>query len=221
MEEKTAAFPTLSARLVVTLGDALLQVVAIDKLSLSIGRRPYNDVCLDDLTVSGEHAVIHTRKDESTVVDLNSRNGVLVNTLKADKQLLVDGDVIEVGNFRLKFVIERLNPDLAVIGSNNSALSAATQTPANRKKPRGFVVQLNGRNRHKETNLSDQPIVSLGKAGSHLATVAYRNGGYHLTHIEGLALPIINGETIGISAHLLAHGDSIELGGTMYRFQLA
>ena len=197
-----------------TLGDTLLQVVPIDKSSLSIGRRPYNDVCLDDLTVSGEHAVIHTRANECTIVDLNSRNGVVVNTLKTDKQLLVDGDMIDLGAFRLKFVIERLNPDLDSLGNG------AVKRPKKVGKPRGIVVQLNGRNRNKETNVSDQPIVSLGKAGSHLATIAYRNGGYQLTHIEGLALPIINGESIGISAHLLAHGDSIELGGTMYRFEL-
>lgn len=206
MEERTTE---LTARLVISVGDSLMQVVTISKAAITLGRRQYNDVCLDDLTVSGEHAVIRTTNEVCTILDLNSRNGTLINGMPVTKQPLEDGDIIDIGTFRIKFVIERLNPEL-------DGASAADLQQAK-------VVQLNGRSKGKETRLNQpgKPIVSLGKAGSYVAAVAKRKGGFYLTHIEGLALPLINGETVGIGSYLLKEGDSIELGGTMYRFHLA
>jgi predicted component of type VI protein secretion system len=203
LEERTTE---LTARLVISQGDALMQVVTIDKEAMTIGRRPYNDVCLDDLTVSGEHAVVRTINGERFVLDLNSRNGCMVNSMQVEKQLLVDGDIIDIGAFRLKFVIERQNPELTRIEpkKSNDSLDAK-------------VTQMNGRSRGKEVSLL-QPITSLGKAGAHVAAIARRNGGFYLTHIEGLTVPLINGEPAGIGSHLLKEGDAIELGGTMYRF---
>jgi predicted component of type VI protein secretion system len=202
LEERTTE---LTARLVISQGDALMQVVTIDKEAMTIGRRPYNDVCLDDLTVSGEHAVVRTINGERFILDLNSRNGCVVNSISVEKQLLIDGDIIDIGAFRLKFVIERQNPELAAINSKTMVSQAAK------------VTQINGKSRGKEVNLS-QPITSLGKAGAHVAAIARRNGGFYLTHIEGLTVPLINGEPAGIGSHLLKEGDAIELGGTMYRF---
>jgi FHA domain len=201
LEDRTTEVTT---RLVISHGDALVQVVTIDKASMAIGRRPYNDICLDDLTVSGEHAAIHTVDEIATVLDLSSRNGTLVNGIPVDKQTLVDGDIIDVGAFRLKYVVERLNPELDSVRGGIA---------------RAKIVQINGRWRGKETRL-DQPIVSLGKAGSHVAAIAHRKGAFHITHIEGLAVPLVNGEPIGIGSTLLKNGDAIELGGTMYRFHL-
>jgi predicted component of type VI protein secretion system len=203
LEERTTE---LTARLVISQGDALMQVVTIDKAAMTIGRRPYNDVCLDDLTVSGEHAVVRTIKGERFILNLNSRNGCFVNSISVEKQLLVDGDIIDIGAFRLKFVIERQNPELTRLSN---------KTVGNFSNAK--VTQINGRGRGKEVSLS-QPITSLGKAGAHVAAVAKRNGGLYLTHIEGLTVPLINGEPAGIGSHLLKDGDAIELGGTMYRF---
>jgi predicted component of type VI protein secretion system len=205
LEERTTE---LTARLVISQGDALMQVVTIDKEAMTIGRRPYNDICLDDLTVSGEHAVVRTINGERFILDLNSRNGSAVNSITVEKQLLVDGDIIDIGAFRLKFVIERQNPLL-------DRLDKGQPFEATNAK----VTQINGRSRGKIVSLS-QPITSLGKAGAHVAAIAKRNGGFYLTHIEGLTVPLINGEPAGIGSHLLKEGDAIELGGTMYRFNL-
>jgi pSer/pThr/pTyr-binding forkhead associated (FHA) protein len=203
LEERTTE---LTARLVISQGDALMQVVTIDKEAMTIGRRPYNDICLDDLTVSGEHAVVRTINGERFILDLNSRNGSAVNSITVEKQLLVDGDIIDIGAFRLKFVIERQNPLLDRLDKGQPLEATNAQ-----------VTQINGRSRGKVVSLS-QPITSLGKAGAHVAAIAKRNGGFYLTHIEGLTVPLINGEPAGIGSHLLKEGDAIELGGTMYRF---
>jgi pSer/pThr/pTyr-binding forkhead associated (FHA) protein len=154
LEERTTE---LTARLVISQGDALMQVVTIDKESMTIGRRPYNDVCLDDLTVSGEHAVLRTISGERFLLDLNSRNGCVVNGMPVDKQLLVDGDIIDIGAFRLKFVIERMNPELS---------GKMPPLPGNIGNAK--VTQINGRSRGKQVLLTE-PITSLGKAGAHVA----------------------------------------------------
>jgi predicted component of type VI protein secretion system len=205
LEERTTE---LTARLVISQGDALMQVVTIDKVSMTIGRRPYSDVCLDDLTVSGEHAVLRTINGERFLLDLNSRNGCVVNGLSVEKQLLVDGDIIDIGAFRLKFVIERMNPEL---------LGKMPTLPGDIGNAK--VTQMNGRSRGKQVLLSE-PITSLGKAGAHVAAIAKRPGGFYITHIEGLTVPLINGDPAGIGSHLLKDGDAIELGGTMYRFNV-
>jgi hypothetical protein len=50
--------------------------------------------------------------------------------------------------------------------------------------------------------------------------VSRRKAGYFITHLEGLALPLVNGESIGLGSRALADGDLIELSGAMLRFRL-
>ena len=66
-------------KLVLSAANRVLREVLIDRKRLTIGSRPYNDLLLDDLTVSGEHAIVHTSTGESVIHDLKSRNGTLIN----------------------------------------------------------------------------------------------------------------------------------------------
>lgn len=94
-------------RLFLAAGAVELRLVPIAGNMLTIGRRPYNDVQLDDLTVSGEHALIRSRSGEVVVHDLGSRNGTLVNGLPIRQRTLVDGDVVDIGIYRLRFEAAR------------------------------------------------------------------------------------------------------------------
>ena len=68
-----------------------------------IGRAADNDVCLDDDTVSAHHAEIRQRKDGFFAIeDLNSTNGVTVNSKKVKSRILRPGDLIEIGEIRLR-----------------------------------------------------------------------------------------------------------------------
>lgn len=89
-------------------GGRALREILIDRRRLAIGRRPYNDLLLDDLTVSGEHAIIHTIDGQSIIHDLKSRNGTLVNGRPVMQCDLNDGDAIEVGIYRLEYRSEPL-----------------------------------------------------------------------------------------------------------------
>lgn len=96
-------------KLVLSVGGRVLREMLIDRKRVTIGRRPYNDLLLDDLTVSGEHAIVHTGPNgESVVHDLQSRNGTLVNGLPVMQQVLVAGDVIDVGIYRIAYQVEVL-----------------------------------------------------------------------------------------------------------------
>lgn len=97
--------PTL--RLYLAAGAVELRTVAIVANMLTIGRRPYNDVQLDDLTVSGEHALVRVRNGEVAIHDLGSRNGTMVNGLPIKQRTLVDGDIVDIGIYRLRFEAAR------------------------------------------------------------------------------------------------------------------
>lgn len=199
---------TASIRLVVSSADLVLRTVALVKERITIGRRPFNDVALDHMTVSGEHASIYSVGDRRMIRDLNSRNGTLINGQAISEQLLNDGDQIEIGIYMLKFVIE---PVVA-------ALPASTRTA--HTGVRAIAEFLSGPQAGQQLAL-DRTVTSLGTQGAHVATIARRSNGFFLTHIEGPSLPLVNGEAIGLQAHPLSHMDLIELAGTIIRFRFS
>jgi pSer/pThr/pTyr-binding forkhead associated (FHA) protein len=76
---------------------------ALNKERMTIGRRPTNDIHIDNLAVSGEHAVIVTIGNDSFLEDLNSTNGTLVNDKPIKKHVLSHGDVIKFGKYELTY----------------------------------------------------------------------------------------------------------------------
>ncbi len=199
-QRETAAIP----KLVLSTAHRLLRRIVIDKPRLTIGRRPYNDVMLDDLTVSGEHAVLHTVRGESTIHDLNSRNGTLVNGVPVTQRTLVDGDRIEIGIYRLHYVLERAPAD----GAESSAADPHAAA---------HVVMLAGPQAGTTVRL-ERPIVSLASGSGQVAVIARRRAGYVITHLEGPTYPLVNGESIGLVARPLKQDDLIELAGTIFQF---
>lgn len=92
------------AKLILSLDNAHISEYPLNKARTSIGRRPANDIHLDNLAVSGDHAVIVKTGNDFYVEDLESTNGTLVNDEPTKKHLLQNGDVIEFGKFQLKYV---------------------------------------------------------------------------------------------------------------------
>ena len=64
----------------------------------------------------------------------------------------------------------------------------------------------------------DRPIVSIRNGCGQVAVVTNRNGNFFVTHVEGSAYPMVNGESIGLGAHPLRNHDLIELSGTIIQF---
>ena len=94
------------AKLIFSLDGAFLGEYALDKDRMTIGRRPGNDIHIDNLAVSGEHAMIVTIGNDSFLEDLGSTNGTLVNGKPIKKHVLQHGDLVEFGKYQLKYVSE-------------------------------------------------------------------------------------------------------------------
>jgi pSer/pThr/pTyr-binding forkhead associated (FHA) protein len=72
-----------------------------------IGRSPECDVFLDDVTVSRKHAELTHEGDSWTVRDLGSLNGTFVNRRRIESSPLQDDDEVQVGKYRLTFLLRR------------------------------------------------------------------------------------------------------------------
>jgi len=102
------------AKLIYSLEGAVLGDFTLSKERITIGRRPSNDIHIDNLAVSGVHAAIVSIGRDSFLEDLDSSNGTLVNGKPIKKSVLQNGDVIEIGKYQLKYVSEAVaNTDAA------------------------------------------------------------------------------------------------------------
>lgn len=94
------------AKLILSMDGLVLKEIPITKERTTIGRKPHNDIQIDNLAVSGEHAVIVTILNDSFLEDLGSTNGTLVNGQPIKKHFLQNNDVVELGKYKLKYVNE-------------------------------------------------------------------------------------------------------------------
>src|SRR5881392_2623969 len=102
------------AKLILSMDGLVLKEIPLTKERTTIGRKPHNDIQIDNLAVSGEHAVIVTILNDSFLEDLGSTNGTMVNSQPIKKHFLQNNDVIELGKYRLKYINDvpmQANPD--------------------------------------------------------------------------------------------------------------
>ena len=92
------------AKLNISLEGNSLGEFNLDKERITIGRRVGNDIPIDNLAVSGDHAVITTIGNDSFLQDLDSTNGTLVNSKPVKKHVLHHGDIIEFGRYKIEYV---------------------------------------------------------------------------------------------------------------------
>lgn len=92
------------SKLILSIDGALLKEIPLTKERITIGRKPHNDIQIDNLAISGEHAVIITVQGDSFLEDLNSTNGTFVNGQTIKKHFLQSGEVITLGKYSLKYI---------------------------------------------------------------------------------------------------------------------
>lgn len=93
-------------KLILSMDGLVLKEVELTKERTTIGRRPHNDIVIDNLAVSGEHAVLITILNDSFIEDLGSTNGTTVNGQPIKKHFLQPNDTVELGKYKLKFVAD-------------------------------------------------------------------------------------------------------------------
>ena len=94
------------AKLILSLDGQLIKEFTLSKERTTIGRKPHNDIQIDNLAVSGEHAIIMTILNDSFLEDLGSTNGTLVNGQPVKKHFLQSSDTVEIGKYKLKYMNE-------------------------------------------------------------------------------------------------------------------
>lgn len=94
------------AKLILSLDGQVIKEYTLSKERTTIGRKPHNDIQIDNLAVSGEHAMIMTILNDSFLEDLGSTNGTLVNGQPIKKHFLQNNDVIEIGKYKIKYASE-------------------------------------------------------------------------------------------------------------------
>jgi pSer/pThr/pTyr-binding forkhead associated (FHA) protein len=217
----------------------VLKEIGLNKERMTIGRRPSNDIQIDNLAISGEHAALVTILNDSFLEDLNSTNGTLVNGQTIKKHFLKDGDIVELGKYKLKYIADtaqpgyeklRADPQMPPPGGETEhaphpeetreppAVPVPAGTPA-AETAIGIVQVLNGANAGRKLELS-KDLTTVGKPGRQVAAITRRPQGYFITHVEGASLPMVNGQTLDVQAHPLKDHDVIEIAGIKMEFFL-
>jgi len=223
--------------LVLTLNQSVLGDFSLEKERLLIGRKPENDIQVDNLAVSGQHAAIITILNDSFLEDLDSTNGTFVNGKLVKKHALKHGDVITIGKHELKYVNDEATTDdqdfektmiiRPGMASHAAAAAKAEETAppppagissqmADGEMPLGKIQVLSGPGAGKELELK-KALITLGRPGVQVAVITRRPQGYFITHVEGKH-PLVNGDTIGAQAHALRDHDVVELAGVKMEF---
>ena len=82
--------------------DKVLKVIETDQSEICIGRSNNNDIVIDNLAVSKEHAKIFKLPDGYGLVDLDSTNGTLLNDKDIRKAKLAPQDVLTIGKHTIE-----------------------------------------------------------------------------------------------------------------------
>ena len=100
-------------KLVLSMDGLVLKEMALVKERTTIGRKPDNDIQIDNLAISGHHAVITCITNDAFLEDQNSTNGTYLNGQPVKKNVLRNNDVIELGKYRIKYLLDDAKPGLA------------------------------------------------------------------------------------------------------------
>jgi predicted component of type VI protein secretion system len=99
----------MTAKLILSLDGALIQDYPLNKERMTIGRKADNDIVINNLAVSSQHAAVITIMNDSFMEDLDSTNGMIVNGVPAKKHFLQNNDVIEIGKYKLKYLNDHVS----------------------------------------------------------------------------------------------------------------
>jgi uncharacterized phosphosugar-binding protein len=194
-------------KMIVFLDGVVIKEVQLSKDRTSLGRRPYNDIVIDNLAVSGEHAVLQMSGNEVYVEDLNSTNGTYVNGKTVKKQLLQNGDSVEIGKYRIQYASEAGTAEPARVAAAPAAAALAGAS----------IKVMSGAASGREVALV-KVVTTIGKPGVAVAAVTHRDRTFVIAHVEGEGKAILNGVPVGTEPVALKNGDMFELAGTKMQF---
>lgn len=226
--------------------DKVLKEIPLDKDIMTIGRKPGNNIQIDNLAVSGFHAKIFKEGDRFIIEDLGSLNGTFVNGSKVSKHILRNNDTALIGKHHLSFELPETGEDAGQAAAPKNVkvdetlvLDPALQQKMMNKMPAkgygegreligGFTV-IDGPADRSEYELRDR-VATIGKesdaairlkglfAPKVAALVNRRKEGYFINPV-GDSVIKINGSRIG-ERYDLKDGDIVEVGKLKMQFYI-
>ena len=204
-------------KLIISVDGVVVKEAQLTKDRTTLGRRPYNDIVIDHLAVSGEHAVIALEKGAFVLQDRNSTNGTYVNGARVTTHALADKDRIEIGRHR---IVYRAQDDAP------AAAAAARQTQPGvhfqESRPAPSKGGPRGRGRHGSATGREMPLIkeatTIGKPGVAVASITQKAQGFELALVEGSYVPTVNGVPLDKGPIMLRNHDRIELAGIRMEF---
>ena len=205
------------SKLVLTHDGAVIKEFVLDKERITIGRKPGNDIHIDDPTISGEHAAILMLQN-AYVEDLNSTNGTTLNGKPVTKRQLTNGDLIKIGRHTFKFIDENINEFERTV-----MISPQKSKKEKIESPKKYQVTIISGPKMGEVIALSKPYTTLGSPGGQVAVIAKRGNNFYLMPMSGTTNakpPLLNNNSIGVKSELLSAGDKIEVSGTQLEFQV-
>jgi pSer/pThr/pTyr-binding forkhead associated (FHA) protein len=223
-------------KLILSRGETIVDQCWIEDTRITIGRAKGNRISVEDPAVGDSHASISAVGHDYILEDLRGM-ALTVNGTPTRRRILQHNDVVALGAFNLRYVdskssseidLERtmLIPGLKLFPDKRPQDLDVTQNlhvPSSRAAaasfPSGRVKFLNGVLAGK-TKVLDRVIATFGEPGRGVVVLTRRPKGYYATHVEGDALPRVNGESIGKEPRHLHSGDRVEIAGVEFEFSL-
>lgn len=193
------------AKLIVSIDSVVIQEVNLTKERTSVGRRPYNDVVIDNLAVSGEHAAIVRRDGGYLIEDLNSTNGSYLNGKAIKLERLGNADVVEIGKYKIKFL-------------NEGAAESTAPGPLEQPLGTATIRVVSGSAAGRDLVLT-KVVTTVGKPGVAVAAITKRPSGYVVAQVDGTAQVLLNGQALSPTPVPLQAGDHIDVAGTKMQFR--
>jgi pSer/pThr/pTyr-binding forkhead associated (FHA) protein len=207
-------------KMTLSIDGVVIKEIQLTKERTTLGRRPYNDIVIDNLAVSGEHAAITVQGNEVFIEDLGSTNGTYIDGKTIKKHQLKNQEIVEIGKYRIQFFADRADqshektmlarPDMNALGAN------AKSTP-NTASGKALLKVLTGAAAGREVPLV-KVVTTVGKPGTAVAAITKRPQSYVIALIEGSQTPTLNGSPISSEPVALRNNDMLDLAGTRMQF---
>jgi len=157
----------MAAKLILSMDGEVIREYPLNKERMTIGRKAHNDIAIDNLAVSGEHAAIVTILHDSFLEDLDSTNGLEVNGVPTKKHFLQNNDVIEIGKYKLKYINDQVSQASSADFEKTMVLRAPVKQAAPSagkpvETPDFMRTQIN-----QSAKLAEESIEKTGKFGAH------------------------------------------------------
>ena len=236
------------AKLILSFDGKIIKEYELDQELITIGRKPGNDIQIDNLAVSGTHAKILTILNDSFIEDLDSTNGTLINGERITKHALCNGEKVIIGKHALEYendadeagegefektmiirpgandqpvsneTSKKLEKSIGKIAADLASAGAAGAS----NQDEAYLELMSGGNSGKRMKIT-KILTTLGKPGVQIAAITRRPLGYFLIVVDTGSYekrPMVNEQEVSSQAQPLKDSDIIEVAGVKMGFYI-